>query len=154
VVEQVGPEEEKELHTHIMKLAELMVRPNGKGAEIASVAQRAADLSDKIAGRLNAQKYDQRFTLQLMRSIAEDGDAIAQQGERSAEQAYMSLDSLFDAYRQNIRQSNDSEIQAAIAGLFQQFNNPSAYNAPRFAAQMQKVQSALVRGASAAGTSK
>ena len=154
VVEQVSPEAEKELGTDITKLAELMGHPNGRGMEIADVARRAADLSDKIAGQLNTQKYDQRFTLQLMRSIAEDGSAISQQGERSAEQAYMSLDSLFDAYQQNNRPADDSEIQTAIAGLFQQFNNPSAYSAPRFAAQMQKVQSVLAHGALVTDASK
>jgi hypothetical protein len=148
VVEQVSPENEKQLHADIMKLAELTGHPSGKGLEIADVARRAAGLSEKIAGQLNQQKYDQHLTLELMRSIAEDGGAISQQGERSAEQAYMSLDSLFDAYRRNSRLADDSEIQTAIAGLFQQFNNPSAYSAPRFAAQMQKVQSALAHGAS------
>jgi hypothetical protein len=116
--------------------------------------QAAAELSDQIARQLDVQHYDQRFTLQLMRNIVEDGETIAQQGERAAEQAHMSLDSLFNAYQQNIRSANDGDIQAAISGLLQQFNNPSAYSAPRFAAQMQKVQSALTREGSLTGSGK
>ena len=89
-----------------------------------------------------------------MRSIAADGENIAQQGERAAEQATMSLDSLFDAYRHNIKQTNEGEIQAAISGSLQLFNNPSAYSAPRFATQMQKLRSLLNRGDSAINTNE
>ena len=43
------------------------------------------------------------------------------------------------------KDANDAELRDAINGLFQQVDNPSAYNAPRFAAQMQKVSVALSR---------
>ena len=66
-------------------------------------------------------------------------------GATPAEQAAMSLDSLFAAYMQNNKGANDADVREAIKGLFQQVDNPSAYNAPRFAAQMQKVSSALSR---------
>jgi hypothetical protein len=46
---------------------------------------------------------------------------------------------------QNNKGANDADMREAIKGLFQQVDNPSAYNAPRFAAQMQKVSSALSR---------
>jgi hypothetical protein len=77
-----------------------------------------------------------------MRAIAQD-NTIANQGERSAEQAYMSLHSLYDAYRVNTRQADDQQVQAALNSLFQQLNDPSAYNAPRFAAGMQRVSALL-----------
>src|SRR6267142_633878 len=86
-----------------------------------------------------------RLTLALMRAIAQDGDSISAQGQRAAEQAAMSLDSLFLAYKQNAKAENESELRESINGLFQQLDNPSAYNAPRFAAQMQKVSSVLAR---------
>jgi hypothetical protein len=57
----------------------------------------------------------------------------------------MSLDSLYVAYKQNSKSANDAEIKEALNGLLQQVDNPSAYNAPHFAAQMQKLNSALSR---------
>jgi hypothetical protein len=46
-------------------------------------------------------------------------------------------------YGQNVKNLDTTEIKSAINGLFQQLDDPSAYNAPRFAAQMQKVSALL-----------
>ena len=81
-----------------------------------------------------------------MRKIANDSRAISQQGQRAAGQAAMSLDSLFAVYKQhstNLDAAEIAEIKVAIGGLFQQLDDPSAYSAPRFAAQMQKVSALL-----------
>jgi hypothetical protein len=61
----------------------------------------------------------------------------------------MTLDSLYNVCKQN--GAANSDLQNAIAGLFTQVQNPSAYNAPAFAAQLQKVGSALGRGGATAG---
>ena len=58
------------------------------------------------------------MTLRLMRRVAGDGTAISNEGERSAEQAAMTLDSLFRAYHQNAKPANATELRAAIDGLF------------------------------------
>ncbi|HWZ82249.1 MAG TPA: hypothetical protein VNW47_06490, partial [Terriglobales bacterium] len=92
---------------------------------------------------LNDRSYDQAFTLRVMRKIAADSKAISQQGQRAAGQAAMSLDSLFTVYTQNGKNLDEAEVKVAIAGLFQQLDDPSSYNAPRFAAQMQKVSALL-----------
>jgi hypothetical protein len=84
-----------------------------------------------------------------MRRIAADSRGIALQGQRAAEQATMSLDSLYNVCKQNGAPDND--LQSAIAGLFPQVENPSAYNAPAFMAQLQRVGAALGRGAAPAG---
>ena len=81
--------------------------------------------------------------MQVMRKIAGDSRSISQQGQRAAGQAAMSLDSLFGVYRQHASNLDATGIKAAIAGLFQQLDDPSAYNAVRFAAQMQKVSALL-----------
>ena len=65
------------------------------------------------------------------------------EGERAAEQAAMALDSLFIAYRRNDKMTSAAEIRAAINGLFQQLENPSAYNPADFARQMRKINSLL-----------
>ncbi len=46
-------------------------------------------------------------------------------------------------YQQNAKNLDEAEIKGAINGLFQQLDDPSAYNAPRFATQMQKVSALL-----------
>lgn len=88
-----------------------------------------------------------------MQSIAADSASISEQGERSAEQAAMALDSLSLAYGKNQSGSNQ-ELRAAIQRLFQQLDNPSAYNAPMFAVQMQKVKALLPNGGSASGSGR
>jgi hypothetical protein len=80
-----------------------------------------------------------------MRRVAADGTAISIEGERAAEQGAFTLDSLFRAYNQNEKPANGPEIRAAIDGLFGQLQDPSAYSAPRFAVQMQKVSEILGR---------
>jgi hypothetical protein len=145
IAKRMSPDRAALLDADITKLAALLGARNGSPQEIASTATRAAATVAQFAQQLNAKSYDQAFALVVMKSIAQDGDLISAQGQRAAEQAAMSLDSLFAAYMQNNKGANDADMREAIKGLFQQVDNPSAYNAPRFAAQMQKVSSALSR---------
>ncbi len=131
------------LDAEMATLGGLMGQLNGDREQIAASADRAAELAHSLAGALNGRSYDQAFTLQVMRKIAGDSSAISQQGQRAAGQAAMSLDSLFAVYKQNAKDLDEIAVKGAIMGLFQQLDDPSAYNAPRFAAQMQKVSALL-----------
>jgi nitrate reductase cytochrome c-type subunit len=131
------------LESEMAALSGLMGQLNGDREQIAASAERAAELAHSLAGSLNRRSYDQAFTLQIMRKIAGDSRAISQQGQRAAGQAAMSLDSLFGVYKQHATNLDAAEMKAAIGGLFQQLDDPSAFNAPRFAAQMQKVSELL-----------
>jgi predicted aldo/keto reductase-like oxidoreductase len=55
----------------------------------------------------------------------------------------MSLDSLAVAYKQSSKDGGNIQLSESIKDLFQQLDNPSAYNATRFAAQMRRVSLAL-----------
>ncbi|MGH9641328.1 MAG: multiheme c-type cytochrome [Terriglobales bacterium] len=125
------------LESEIVTLSALMGQLSGDKEQIAASADRAADLAHSLAGELNGRTYDQAFTQQVMRRIVSDSSAISQQGQRAAEQAAMSLDSLYNVCKQN--GVPNSEVQSAIAGLFAQVQNPSAYDARAFGAQLQKV---------------
>jgi hypothetical protein len=114
--------------------------------QIAAAAKSAADAADQILQQVRRQQYDAALTTRVMQEIAGDGNSIAEQGERAAEQAAMALDSLSIAYQKNEKIANQPELSAAIDRLFQQFNNPSAYNAPVFAAEMQKLKVLLPHG--------
>lgn len=131
------------LESEMATLTGLMGQLSGDREQIAASADRAADLAHSLAGALNDRGYDQAFTLRVMSKIAGDSHAISEQGQRAAGQAAMSLDSLFTVYKQNAKNLDEAEIKAAISGLFQQLDDPSAYSAPRFAAQMQKVSALL-----------
>jgi len=89
------------------------------------------------------------LTQRVMQAIAGDGTNIANTGERSAEQAAMALDSLAVAFGKNSSTKNLTELRSSINELFKQLNNPSAYNAPQFASQLQKVRAQLPQGGSA-----
>ncbi len=59
---------------------------------------RGAQLAGELTAEMRNMTYDRAQTEQLMREIANDADGISLDGERSAEQAAMALDSLYLAY--------------------------------------------------------
>jgi len=146
---ETDPANASKLESEIATLSGLMGQLNGNREQIATSADRAAVITHDLAAKLNARNYDLAFTVQVMRKIAGDSQTISQQGQRAAEQTTMTLDSLYNVCKQN--GMPNSEIQSAIAALFQQVQNPSAYNGPAFAAQLQKVGSALSRSGAQAG---
>ncbi len=145
LVEEVSPQASKQLNDEVSQLAGLMNQLNGNREQIAASATRASAWADQIVKQLDGQGYDSATTLRLMRRVAADGAGISIEGERSAEQAAMTLDSLFRAYDENVKPANGSEVRSTINGLFALLQDPSAYSAPRFAAQMQKVSQSIGR---------
>ncbi|HXY14959.1 MAG TPA: hypothetical protein VEI26_10720, partial [Terriglobales bacterium] len=121
----------------------------GSGADhnqIAAAAKQASVAADQIAQQLRRQQYDRDLSARVMQAIASNATPISEQGERSAEQAAMAIDTICLAYQKNEKIENQAELRAAINRLFDLLQNPSMYNAPMFAAQMQKVK-ALLPGA-------
>ena len=116
---------------------------NSNRLQVASEATSTSELAGRVASRLNSMKFDQPQTLRLLKSISGDGDGIAEQGERAAEQATMALDSLFIAYTKNGKLVNDTQVRAAINGLFRQLDDPSSYNGFKFAAAMKSLNSLI-----------
>ncbi len=146
LAEELHPDTAKRLNDELLHLATLMNQLNGNRVEIAATAERAAKLAGDLAIQLDAQAYDSALTLRLMRRIAADNKAIAAEGERSAQQAAMTLDDLLVAYNQNSKPVLNAEVRSSVDALIQQLQqNPSGYSAPKFSAQMQKVSDALGR---------
>ena len=142
LVKDLDPEKSLELETGLKEIYAMMSNLKSDRSEIASKAQSTAEISNALAARLNTLTFDRQRTARLMHAITADSTSIANQGTRSAEQAAMGLESLFVAYSGGASKQQ-SPVRTALNGLFQQLENPSAYNAPRFAAQMRKVESAL-----------
>ena len=145
LVEEISPNSSKQLDDEVSQLAGLMNQLTGNREQIAASAMRASAFADQVVKQVDGQGYDAALTLRLMRRVAADGTAISIEGERSAEQAAFTLDSLFRAYNQNEKPANGTETRAAIAGLFALLQNPSGYSAPQFAGQMKKVSEAIGR---------
>src|SRR5213082_3095610 len=124
------------------KLAALVSSLQPSREDIEQLSNQAANLAGRLADELRTASFDREKTARLLRAISGDADYIADQGERSAEQAAMALDSLYIAYAKD-GGNGTGEVRAAINGLFQQLDNPSAYNAPKFAAALKKVSAAL-----------
>jgi hypothetical protein len=74
-----------------------------------------------------------------MQALTENAATIALGDERTAEQATMAMDSLYIAYSKDAKPVSDADIRTAINALFQQLENPSAYNADQFAAGLRRI---------------
>ncbi|HEU0370179.1 MAG TPA: hypothetical protein VFR42_13260, partial [Candidatus Acidoferrum sp.] len=136
---QVDPTAAKELDQRLAAVADEMSKLNPDRAAVASAATSAVPVAQRFAERLATMSYDSATALRAMQGITQDADAIALADERAAEQAAMALDSLYIAYRKQANPTNAAEVREAINGLFQQVENPSAYNADRFASALKRI---------------
>jgi len=140
---QVDNEAAARLDEQVAQIAKMLSQVDPNRESVAAAATNTASLSSQFVARIQTQPYDAAMTLRLLQRISGDAEEISDEGERAAEQAAMALDSLFIAWSRNARPANESEIRVAINGLFQQLENPSAYNPADFARQMRKVNSLL-----------
>ena len=110
---------------------------------VATAATNSARLVSELSGKVQATPNDAAATLKMMEKISGDADGVAAQGEHAAAQAAMAMQSLFVAYDRNEKLHNSADVRAAISGLFQELQNPSAYDPGRFAARMHQVNALL-----------
>jgi hypothetical protein len=135
----------QQLDAELGKMYVLMSSLNPDRAQVASQANAAAEVADRLAQRISSPEthFDQATALRLLQNISRDADSLSLEGERVAEQAAMAVDSLFVAATANGQLPNQGEIKSAIAGMFHQFDDPSAYNASNFARQLKSVNALL-----------
>ena len=120
-----------------------MSKLNPDRGTAASTAGAAAPIAQHFAERLVGMNYDRGLVLRMMQSICDHAGEISLADERAAEQATMALDSLYIAYSKEAKPANSAEVRAAINSLFQQLENPSAYNADTFAVALQHIRPML-----------
>jgi len=133
VLGEVDPGSRASLETSINQLYAGVTALNGNKANVANQAKALSETASKLAQTLATANYDQARASRIMKAIANDADYISRQGERAAEQALMSVNATYNAVAAKSRPGNDAAVRNAIRGLFQQLDNPSAYNAPKFA---------------------
>jgi len=136
---QVDPAAAQELDQRLAAVTDEMSKLNPDPAVVASAASSARPVAQRFAERLAGMSYDSATALRAMQGITQDADAIALADERAAEQATMALDSLYIVYSKQANPSNAAEVRNNINGLFQQLENPSAYNADRFRAALKRI---------------
>jgi len=144
VAHQLDGSDASQLDDQMAKLAKLMSQLNPDRDAVSKAAINCALTVHALMPKVQSAAYDPVATLRLLKTISADADEISGEGEQSAAQAAMAIQSLFVAYDRDVKFQNSAEIRAAIAGLFQQLESPSAYDPAKFARQMQQV-SALLR---------
>ena len=132
----------QQLESGIGRVYALVTALGSDRAQIAAQSTSLSEVADRIANRLNTATFDAAATQRLLRAISSDAD-IAAQGERSAEQAAMALDALFVAYSRSASVPHSDQVRASIQALFRQLDDPSSYNAPRYAQAMRQVSELL-----------
>lgn len=143
LAKQIDSANAQELDQQLLAVSGEMSKLNPDRNVVATAASAAAPLAQRIAERLAAMQYDQAVALRMLQRITDDAENIALADERAAEQATMAMDSLYIAYSKDAKPANASEVRAAINGLFQQLENPSAYNADQFASALRKIRGML-----------
>lgn len=140
VAQNIAPASATQLERAFEELFRVRSRAGAPKAEIAAAARKAAEASDGVLKEVSTASIGRDRAAQLMREIAANGESLAAGDTRTAEQAAMALNSLYISYSGG---GGDANVRNSIDGLFRQLNDPSAYSAPRFREQMQKVNSAL-----------
>lgn len=143
VVHQLDSADADQLDSGLLQVSQLMSQLNPDREAVSNAATNSARFASELVAKINSAAYDPALTLRLLQKISADANEISAQGEQSAAQAAMAIQSLFVAYDRDQKLQNSAEVRAAITALFQQLENPSAYDPDRFARQMQQVNALL-----------
>lgn len=143
LAKQIDSANAQELDRELLVVSSEMSKLNPDRNTVAAATSAAAPLAQRIAVRLATMQYDQAVTLRMLQRIPDDAENIALADERAAEQAAMAMDSLYIAYSKDAKPATAAEVRAAINGLFQQLENPSAYNADQFASALRRIRTLL-----------
>jgi Cytochrome c554 and c-prime len=143
LAKQIDSASAQELDRQLLIVSGEMSRLNPDRNAVTSAASAAGPLAQRIADRVATMQYDQAIALRILQSISGDAENISLADERAAEQATMAIDSLYIAYSKDVKPANAPEVRAAINTLFQQLENPSAYNADQFASSLRRIRALL-----------
>lgn len=143
MAKEVDPASAQDLDQKLEAVAAEMSKLNPDRNTAASDATAAAPVAQHFAERLVGMSYDRGVVLRMMQSICDNAEEISLADERAAEQATMAMDSLYIAYSKEAKPGNAAEVRASINALFQQLENPSAYNADLFAESLRRIRPQL-----------
>ncbi|MGB9069353.1 MAG: multiheme c-type cytochrome [Candidatus Acidiferrales bacterium] len=143
VVQELGGTAAHPLEDQVTQVTALMSALNPDREAVATAAANVSRTADAVVASVEGAAYDPAATRRLLRKICADADEISGEGEQSAAQAAMAIQSLFVAYDRDAKVPNSADIRAAISALFQQLQTPSSYDPRNFSRQMQQVNALL-----------
>lgn len=131
----------RQLDAQIERVSRLVNQPSADRAALATAAQDAASLVGGWVERLSKATPDSAAAMNTARRVCENAEAISNAGERAAEQAAMAVNTLLLSSGRDL--APGSAQREAIDSLFKQFEDPSAYSAPKFEEQLRKLGALL-----------
>ena len=144
VARVADPSTADKLEADVRQIAAEVAKLQGDRTRIADGDAGLRATLDALARRLAATPADRASTIRYARAITDDAERIANGGERSAEQAAMSLETLLGALSRNAGSGVDAAAaRAALDRLFQQLENPSSYDPRRFTPQLRRIADVL-----------
>jgi hypothetical protein len=143
LAKQIDSANTEELDRRILEVSDEMSKLNPDRGAVAASASSAAPIAQRFAERLAVLQYDRAIVLRILQRIPEEAENISLADERAAEQAAMAMDSLYIAYSKDAKPDNADDVRSAINVLFQQLENPSAYNADQFASSLRRIRGML-----------
>ena len=133
------------LDADVQQLAGEISKVQSDRTRVADSAAALRNTLDALAQRLTTTPVDRAVAVRYVRAITDDAERIANGGERAAEQAAMSLETLLGALAQNAAGVDAAAARTALDRLFQQLENPSGYDPRRFAPQLRRISDLLPR---------
>jgi hypothetical protein len=121
-----------------IEASRLSARPD----EIVALATEARGIVDRGISKALTSAATAEMAASMLRGIFADTPAIAERGERAAEQAAMAAEVLATALAKS-RGQDPNATKRAFSELFQQFEFPSSYDPRKFTAAMKKTESVL-----------
>ena len=121
-----------------IEASRLSARPD----EVVALATQARAIVDRGINKALTSRATAEMASSMLRGIFTDAPAIAERGERAAEQAAMAVEVLATALARS-RGQDPAAAKSTFTELFQQFESPSSYDPRRFTAAMKKAETAL-----------
>jgi hypothetical protein len=136
----VSPAMRKELDAHVANLRKALENPVKDRAQSAAAMQRIVELTNQSLPVIEKAALDSQLAMSMLRDIAADGFNIAWAGMRTAEQATMSVDVLYNA----IHPTRPADpVNAQISRLYELLQSQATYSPAQFAAALKKLATLL-----------
>jgi len=142
VLQAWDPQAAPELDAVMAKLQIEASRLGARPDEVVTLATQARGIVDRGITRALTSTATPEMASSMLRGIFADAPAIAERGERAAEQAAMAAEVLATAIAK-ARGQDPTAMKGTFTELFQQFESPSSYDPRRFTAAMKKIESVL-----------
>jgi hypothetical protein len=147
VVNLISPEQGKALEQTVKAFHESLTGKRGSGESFEASLAKLSEISAQLVPKVSQYSFNQQNVLGLMRSIAGDGHAIGNGGFQAAEQAVLTLASLFDAYTDATGSLPDAAAaREQLDALYKEIKDGRTFNQVRFEAVMSKMHGVLSKG--------